>query len=285
MENFKFIASFENDPWCDENDSSCESDCKLFLFDILNIIQYYCLHEILSRFGISLIDFFSYNLRLFNFVYFKNGQKENISELQNFIAYFNRFFNFNVSSNCGYILLDNDYFTFDKLIDKITEDMLINDFDKYIDAYDINKYTKVNMYTYPNKRGKLCYYMEAFMGDEVNMLYICDIDEMLLHGCRYPIIECSNFKFLDCECKEHLINNQGFVDNTMSEHIVYTSDLEVTKQVLRNNQKIINNIIKNLKNETSNEASNSSKQKLMQLLTSEETKPELKPKQRTKITL
>ena len=290
MENFKFIASFENDPHCDEidsdeNDSSYESDCKLFLFDILSVIQYYCLQEILLRFGIVNDVSLSYNLYLFDFIYFKNGRKGNISELQNFIAYFNQFFNFNVSTHCGYIFLDNnDRFTFNKLINKITEDILINDFDKYINAYDINKYTKLYIHGYYSN-GKLSHYIRAFMGNEVCISFLYDFDKELQFDNLYPIIADNNIKLLISECKEHLINNQGIIDNTMSEHIVYTSDLEVTKQVLRNNQKIINNIIKNLKNETSDEVSNSNKQKLMQLLTSEEIKPEVKPKQRTKITL
>ena len=102
----------------------------------------------------------------------------------------------------------------------------------------------------------------------------------------YPVIcHISCVSSLVNEYINHVINNGNNIDNTMSEHIVYTSDLEVTKQVLRNNQKIIANIVKKLNKEFFDEISDSNKQKLMQLLTSEEIKPEVKPKQRTKITL
>ena len=115
--------------------------------------------------------------------------------------------------------------------------------------------------------------MQVFLGDEVYFSpKFTDYDEDAECSGFCFMVEDENNKLLIRECKEHWFNNQGIIDNTMSEHIVYTSDLEVIKQVLRNNQKIINNIIKNLKNETSN----SNKQKLMQMLMDIEVKPEVK---------
>lgn len=69
------------------------------------------------------------------------------------------------------------------------------------------------------------------------------------------------------EYRHHLINNKGIIDNTMSENIVYTSDPEITKQVIKNNMKIISDTIKNLEKKSHKSLISSNKKKLMELLT------------------
>lgn len=69
------------------------------------------------------------------------------------------------------------------------------------------------------------------------------------------------------EYRHHLINNKGIIDNTMSENIVYTSDPEITKQVIKNNMKIISDTVKNLEKKSHKSLISSNKKKLMELLT------------------
>ena len=280
MENFKFIANTSN-----FNKNIKERN--VYEFDILSLIQYICLIDILRRNGIK---------KIVNQLYIEQGYRISIDDrnseqdLKNFIFQYKFFSTISTDRSqhqSRYIIsFDNNYKNVSsRIIDIVLNDMLKNDFDKYIDIHQNNKYDIAKYDTYYDHKSTcltVCFdnCLEIFKSQYKS--YIQD-----LH-CTHDSIPFVTGDYLDIlfnEYEDHLFKSELQIENTMSEHIVYTSDLEVTKQVLRNNQKIINNIIKNLNSEPDLKVFDSNKQKLMRLLTADEIKSEVKPKQRTKITL
>ena len=281
MESFKFVV--------DPNKNCAEQFEGCLKLDVITVIQYYCLRKLLSNNDVNTCYDYCINSippRLINDC--------ELDDYPMFYTSFNKYFDlYSFKNNCC-----KYFISWDELIDKFKEILLTDKFDNIINNHVINKYNA--LYTWMHtSQPKLSHeiismsnYLCAF--DDINtsklsLTYSNDYYNQMFysntsyyHKSFYPVIYHDTcILSLVNEYTNHVINNGNNIDNTMSEHIVYTSDLEVTKQVLRNNQKIIANIVKNLKNETSD----FNKQKLMQLLTSEEIKPEVKSKQRTKITL
>ena len=98
-----------------------------------------------------------------------------------------------------------------------------------------------------------------------------DVEEDIIQAIPEKLIPIINYdslvQQLINEYRHHLINNKGIIDNTMSENIVYTSDPEITKQVIKNNMKIISDTVKNLEKKSHKSLISSNKKKLMELLT------------------
>ena len=280
MESFKFVV----DP-----NKNCAEQFKNFLkIDIITVIQYYYLRKLLSDNNINTCD--TCYIRKIQFKLHKCFKLDSPM----FYTSFNKYVDLYVREDNGY----KYYVSLDELIDKFKEILLTDKFNDIINNHVINEYNA--LYTHTNHQYEHLGREQKDLISIINYMYVFNNNSLKIDSMRWGDNDIFRLKLEHCdtsfipviyhdscilslvnEYTNHVINNGNNIDNTMSDNIVYTSDLEVTKQVLRNNQKIIANIVKNLKNETSD----SNKQKLMQLLTSEEIKPEVKPKQRTKITL
>ena len=314
MESFKFVV----DP-----NKNCAEQFKNFLkLDVITVIQYYCLRKLLSDNNVNSFDDYYINCTQFKLrkdceldsspmfyalcnKYIDLHERED-SFYKYYISWeklidkfkeilltdkFDDIINNHVINeyNSLYTRVERIYFQY---ITKIST-RLFDGFRHFHHSKEYRNEIELNEYIdrQTNSTMRNCMYMFNIFDDISCDLIIGLFGKVLeqqqkKHEYFTPVVYHDTcISSLVNEYTNHVINNGNNIDNTMSEHIVYTSDLEVTKQVIRNNQKIIANIVKNLKKETSDEVSNSNKQKLMQLLTSEEIKPEVKPKQRTKITL
>lgn len=315
MENFKFIANTSN------FNKNIE-ERNVYEFDILSLIQYMCLIDILQKNGIEIKNNKLVTLPCYE-ISICDGNLEQ-DDLKSFIFQY-KFFSIVSDGNKNRIFwcnipFDNDTEdVFSCIINIVLDDMIKNDFDKYIDIHQNNKYNLAKYHTNDNDH-KIAYLTVCFD-------HCLDIRENKYHtytkdlrytNDRIPFVTGDYLNVLINEYQDHSIKSGLQIENTMSDNIVYTSDLEVTKQVLRNNQKIINNAIKNLKLEPDLKVFDSNKQKLMRLLTAgnysfqrsrvfeemlerldykrqllsqtmnedqSSVKAEVKPKQRVKITL
>lgn len=280
MESFKFVVDPNKN--CSEQFEGC---LKL---DVITVIQYYCLRKLLADNNVNTCDTYCINCT--------QPKLDNDCGLDNYPMFYTSF-NKYVDLYASRDSYSYYYISWNELIDKFKEILLTDKFNDIINNHVINKYNSVYTWIHnslPRKTHKsilmkdYMYVLDDINTSKLSLTYrdncYCQLFYLVSSNYKsfYPVVcHDSCVSSLVNEYTNHVIDNGNNIDNTMSDNIVYTSDLEVTKQVLSNNQKIIANIVKNLKNETSD----SNKQKLMRLLTGEETKPELKPKQRTKITL
>lgn len=208
------------------------TDYHYLQIDITTIMQYLCIHDLI-------LD--SKYKRNFNFYVLLNNDSERITKNvnNNFISLCTQVFDLQykrenyesyythrkdeyLCKNGEYIDKNNIYklFTFDH-----------GSFDKYLELLNTDDNSSV-LCLQTGIRQENYTYVKYYMSFED-----CCVNKGIYHFNNNNIVN----KIFDDYLKQ-LINTRKRIHNTMSDLVVYTNDSEIIKQVIRNNQEIINEL-------------------------------------------
>lgn len=208
------------------------TDYHYLQIDITTIMQYLCIHDLI-------LD--SNYHHIFNFYNLLNNDNKLIITGENytnnkFITLCTQVFNLQYERkrdsvyNHKYICKNGEYIRKDNIYKLFTFDH--GSFDEYLDLLNTDDSSSVlSLRAYYTSQKGLCG-TKGYKSDGT-------------HCVNYGIYQFNNNnivnKIFDDYLKQ-LINTRKRIHNTMSDLVVYTDDSEIIKQVIRNNQEIINEL-------------------------------------------
>lgn len=282
MESFKFIVRPEMTS-CSDFEAPDESHPYNFInaqrymqLDLTTLMQYICLTELLNngfKSEYKIVD----DIFTIGNISVKDIDKIKDNDIKDFITHCIQTFGLRVGckhSKTHYIRVPECYDTSDDDPSEVFRSMfnmthvpvlfLFSDkvnkcsIEDYLKTYPINKYTALHI---PIERHvSLNDVRMAHNGNiDVHEVKCCQesatsdnysIKNILVSSLKYSN-KTANAKlsFIESLIEDfnmHRINTCGRIHNTMSNNIVYTSDPEITKHIIRNNQKIIDKIKKQM---------------------------------------
>lgn len=282
MESFKFIVRPEITS-CDDFEAPDESHPYNFInaqrymqLDLTTLMQYICLTEMLNN-GFKSVYKNVDDIFTIGNISVKDVDKIKDNDTKDFITHCIQTFGLRVDckhSKTHYIRIPECYDTSDDdpsevfrgtfnmthvpvlflFSDKVNKCSI----EDYLKTYPINKYTALHI---PIERhvsfndvrmahnGNICVHkvkccQESATSDNYSIQNI--LVSSLKYSNKTANAKLSFIESLIEDFNMHRINTCGRIHNTMSNNIVYTSDPEITKHVIRNNQKIIDKIKKQM---------------------------------------
>ena len=294
LDSFKFIVCTDGCNYTTESSHEpCDLKRKELRFNIFSVIQWYSLLRFLYENSIKIPDCYTNYKSFYDNLsdsYFCLLKRKKLNEIDNFIIRFHRkgYLKIGVTYehpedlgyfDCGsyikYLTVDDKYMTVKLLFNKFMDtcdyiSIYAKDNNDFISKYinidnDCKKFIRVNNddNNIIEPKITLCISgMSVIKHYTVNKDYGFNFsykDKKLHNGysnnLTVSISSDSYFNTLIKEYSNHVLTHDA-INNTMSKHIVYTDDIDVIKQVLINNNKIISKIRSNVNSINSSGDSN-----------------------------
>lgn len=280
LDSFKFIADTElnyNINYICVIESSLYKPYKLkrkyLRFNIFSVIQWYFLLRFLYKNSIKIPDQYT-NYKTFyddlNDAYICLSKNKKLDEIDNFITCLHKKEHLKINivnerpesvkeynsvtsvfdSSINYLKVGNEYMTIGLLFNKFMDscdnqyfNILCDEnfISEYIDDdNDCRDFIYVNNDSDNDEKSRICLYIKgmSFVSKNIHEIYDLYNNQILINISRDAYINT-----LIEEYSNHILtHNPNPISNTMSKHIVYTDDIDVIKQVLINNNKIISKI-------------------------------------------